>query len=142
MTYKFKWSDKKVGEYLIFITNNPNGTMDEFKELKRDWEILKFVHLNFTQHFWELNKDGKYVSNNETLTLTEILSTLSEGKKKIHTVKRLSDGQLFSLGKNAKCKNGEFVIGYISVYDDGKMMVCSDGESGYVGDYINKIQAA
>ena len=73
---------------------------------KKNYEILAVrYHLNGNKALHTLRKDGRFIfhnsqgtSNNGTYTLKEMLNEIKNGKYKIHTVNRLRDNQIFSIG--------------------------------------------
>lgn len=85
---------------------------DDWEELveEKDYEILSFYHNNklFNKDHAKSSKDYPYWSKENTWL------TFNDRICKIHSVKRISDGQIFTVGD--KIKNG--VIKNIIIKDD------------------------
>ncbi len=121
MKYTFEWTDELVEKYRKYMSETIGGTMKEFKRKKRGWKILKFVGVHSTSQFWELQKDGKYSDGEESISLMDIMPTMSRCDKDIHTVMRLSDGCIFAIGDMVSLGKVDFKIKGFTVYDDGSM---------------------
>ena len=64
------------------------------KEIKKDYEILS---LSFTNNFCYLQKNGEYAYRN-TPNITSTLKVCLSVGWKIHSVKRIFDGEIFTIG--------------------------------------------
>lgn len=140
--YSFDWDDKLVEEYHI-----SGLTMKDFKRIKRNWKIIKFSDFFSHKHFYELNLNGDYTDGQKTFTLIDALKTIGTSndlKVCIHTVQRLSDNIIFSLGSKAVIKKQEFTIEWISVFDDGRVYLDNSkwGKSylNSIGGYLDEIE--
>lgn len=142
MKYQFNWTDELVEEYRL-----AGVTMKEFKRINRNWKILKFSDYFSYKHFYELDLNGNYTDGEKVFSLMDALKTISTSndcKVSIHTVQRLSDGMIFSLGSKAVIKKDEFIIEWISVFEDGRMYL--DNHKRYsddihsIGGYLDEIK--
>lgn len=104
---EFQWTDDLVLEFARF-TNSESSAMNgrytdlatfKVRKTKRDWEIVEF-----SAKYWGHNEvrfsrgnDGSYGAGVNGIVVEEpIEKLLANGK--IHSVRRLSDGEVFSVG--------------------------------------------
>ena len=99
--------------------------LDEYPEIweeviKKDYEILRFVNITTSPRFIlrkcenGLYTDRRYSSRG---TLTEDYM-LTQNHLKIHSVKRLSDGEVFTVGDNLKVWDGVFKLEEIFILEN------------------------
>lgn len=121
---EFKWSDELVREYQTFYVNNPHISIDVImqkfkasKQKKKEWEILSFQYVadNFFLNKNEDGSFGQYFADEEILCQSPV--------HKIHSVRRLSDGEVFTVGDRVSWGlEGNFedkIKGFM--VDDGEM---------------------
>lgn len=101
---------------------------------KEEYEILSFRFIGY-ETIWSLKKDGLYGANTKArYTLEEMLkgkNSVEDGNIEIHSVKRLSDGEIFTIGDSCCWESGgkfreAFKIGEFEIYKD-RFYVYSDG---------------
>jgi hypothetical protein len=98
-----------VSHYWCGSWFNPKN-YPEFWELvvKKSYEILSFINVN--NKIYELQKDGRYF--HYELKYNEYDYCLSE--LKIHSIKRLSDGEVFTIGDKIQLDNDNKEYGTIT----------------------------
>lgn len=110
-----EWSDEN------YFLNEP-GFWEECKE----YEILSFIteDMIFTK-----NSEGRYGNENSVYwTLEDELKAVKNGYRKIHSVKRLSDEEIFFIGDKVTYKTGSnWIINNFSIDSDGDYMMASAG---------------
>lgn len=113
-TTEFQWTDELVMQCFSEIASvpfkeitlsTPKKIMEKFKqskvkkeEPKQDWEILSFRYYG---DIHTKDKDGFYKCPFRYLTYDFALKSIGDGNE-IHSVKRLSDGEVFSIGDKVK----------------------------------------
>lgn len=116
----FKWDDTKVKEFILGLSNTNIPLikelllrLEEFKastHTARDWEVVEFLMIqsynipgSVRPHIFTLEEDGKYHS------VWDIIKTMDDLMRhpdtKINSVKRLSDGELFTIGDEIDFKS-------------------------------------
>jgi hypothetical protein len=108
---EFKWDDELVKEFvrrkvLIYTGNWPHDNVDKFindfkdsKQPKPEWEIVAYISSTTTTVYYK-NSIGEYISKaGEGYPVGVIPSHLN-----IHSVKRLSDGEVFTVGDLVEIK--------------------------------------
>ena len=121
-TDNFQWTDKLVAEYGQFFHscfNNPlkymsKDILQEFKQSKtvssKDYKIISFGSYTNKPVKWVLDENGLYKNNfGSCFTEDELLyprgdghHSVETGEMYIHSVKRLSDGEVFTIGDYVK----------------------------------------
>lgn len=72
--------------------------------IEKDYEILSFKYGNGCLYYLKLRNNGYYVQSDQTIessinyTLEELLDDVKNYNCNIHSVKRLSDGEVFTIG--------------------------------------------
>lgn len=124
----FQWTSELQEKYISILENElfKNGMLPEsfrktFVELntpkpqaenKPDWEIVSCMGANKIIHPYD--KRICLGANKNVVECT------------IHSVKRLSDGEVFSVGDDCWFQDYKFKIHKIYINEDGEMLVCSD----------------
>lgn len=108
---KFEWDDKKIKELFEYIfpltkpadPRNFQNWIDHFKKSKgftptveRDFEILSFVYQEIGTEYFTKDIDGRFRSPFHPHAFIE--RALLRSKFPIHSVRRLSDGEVFTVG--------------------------------------------
>ena len=103
---EFKWTDELVKEFMKDFVIHPNWKtfgddwIEEFKASKQpkpEWEIESFLMRGNTWHKCHYRTEGiQYESNGQYFTLGWGLNIQTEAT--IYSVRRLTDGQLFTVG--------------------------------------------
>jgi hypothetical protein len=131
---------------------NPNDFLEFWEEVvEPDYKILSFINKERDVTF-TLNDDGYYQSNLEIYTLNEMLnytvgSCGNTKKVLIHSVKRLSDGEVFTVGDTIKTHKwgSDNIINSITIADgtnslkEGIWLNC-DGGTQHFSHSIKVIQ--
>jgi hypothetical protein len=137
--FKLAWTDDLVLEFLNRYGNysafeNWKSRVDSFKREKQpkpEWEILDGIHPNSTEpHEW-LTREKVFQQGGATCE--------HEGCK-IHSVKRLSDNQVFTVGDDFLDKSGiRYIIQkfYISEWS-GELLVSKSESVSYNINDISK----
>lgn len=125
MSKEFKWTDAEVKKILHAATGNikdfvmnEDGFLSDFKAShstdKIEWEIVSFKVkgiFGIEDQIWSLNKNGKYSC--ETNLEYSIQTMIKDGDK-IHSVRRLSDNEVFKVGDDIQ--QGEITGIFIGKY--------------------------
>ena len=90
----------KLGNTIDNLENDWIENYPEFweKVVEKDYEILS---LSFTNNFCYLQKNGEYAYRNTPNTTSTLKDCLSVGWK-IHSVKRIFDSKIFTIGDELK----------------------------------------
>jgi len=155
-----KFKHKKTGE----IATYKNGVLkierccveigvepsSEFWEeiVEKDYEILSFIN-NSDPAIWKntpatLRADGKYRINDDSdgWTLDCLLSvgvSVKSGHLKIHSVKRLNDGEVFTVGDEVKSihwTKGSSIIESFEI-KDGKLRILEKGQNSDTSKWLS-----
>lgn len=128
---EFQWNDENIREWALLVSkkfNNPNenggwkgyeievDTFKKSKEPKRDYEILSYSYNNL---IYTKNNLGEFSTGFDASVHLLILHP--ENMTEIHSVKRLSDGQVFSVDEKVYLKEsdgkGVFYINEFTIKD-------------------------
>jgi hypothetical protein len=102
---EFKWTDELAEKYaaqtaveaVFNFDASKRISIEEFKKQqavdKKDWEIVAF---NIDGQIWRKRDNGKYGCN--TILEYPLETMLNDDPDKIHSVRRLSDNEVFSIG--------------------------------------------
>lgn len=105
-----RWGKQKIEKFIIngddiiveFETcRNPFNKIQKVKESKRDWEIVSLIDVKY--------KPQTVVTNENKLpmySLEDYFTKYEKGRWKIHSVRRLSDGEIFCVGDDITWYNG------------------------------------
>lgn len=125
--------------YLINgLTFNPNNH-PEFWELviEKDYEILSYI--TDTKTVWRKNvmNNTYFITNNFGLGLELDILLSDKYNGRIHSIKRLSDGEIFTIGDNIEIRNLNSKIDGFYIKND-YLMITSDLSN--CGDYLKNIK--
>jgi len=109
MKNEFTWSDDLIREFIAFgrrqmhISDQDYLGMDikafkESKQPKKDWEIEAFYYQTDKRNMATKTSNGMFWTGGDMATKQEMLSSVWL----IHSVKRLSDNEVFSIGDNTQ----------------------------------------
>ena len=91
--------------------------------IELDYEILSFIVIE-NKNIWVLNEHKMFkLTSIGSHTLKHMLKCVKEGSINIHSVKRLSDGEVFTISDEEK-EIGIITIFFINCYND--MVICKD----------------
>lgn len=98
----------------IWFINNPEKYPEFWEEvIEKNYEILSYTH-NGSKHIWKKDsqlKDTFCLEDGEISSFTELKDILKYSKiYLIHSVKRLSDGEIFTIGDKVKAFDRTEVI--------------------------------
>lgn len=88
-----------VGGIPLWIVENSS---DWEEIIKKDYEILSFIDIN-TKYIVELYLNGRYGCKEGKGQLLSLDFVLNANYLKIHSVKRISDGEVFTVGDKLTC---------------------------------------
>ena len=136
---EFQWTDELVMEYQNFKPSifSVLSAIEQFKKskAKKEYEIL-----SFKADIFVLCKNA-----NGTFGVYEIeeQDLLSSSAHAIHSVKRLSDGEVFSVGdlvkySDGKCNYEHFIIDNFWINNAGKCLV--RGKDNLICEWVTEIQ--
>lgn len=116
---------ERKGDGYYYPTNSPGGWFNEnihiipfsefWKEVdKKEYEILSFKGLDTIYHLKDNGKYSSAVNGTGTFTDEECLEVF---KNSIHSIKRLSDGEIFTVGDKIIGFTGDdgYIIKYIRI---------------------------
>lgn len=143
-TDNFQWTDElaaEYGQYYHAASNNldhylPKNVLEEFKASKqkpKEWEILSFKQNSDIRDLWlpvpgcdgglwALNGRGSIPYKTEEILNNPLYS--------IHSVRRLSDGEVFTVGERATYGIATAPIEEFSITDD-RMYVTGGEDAGH-----------
>lgn len=138
-------SNYKVSEPRNFtvpkwIIENSN----DWEEVKnKEWEILSFKYGNGCPYFYNLLLNGKYSSSGikqDQYTLVKMLEDVKDCSCVIHSVKRLSDGEVFTIGDkiNTTLENGVITTTINEIKNYSECLYIYTKQGVFVLAYISK----
>jgi hypothetical protein len=123
-----KFNDNNMGWIgNSFIAADPSLEPKLFEEVKeRDWEIVAFRTTIDKPHYapidlYERNESGFYIEKNSGFGWTEY-QMINGSNAKIHSVRRLSDGEVFSVGDEVTDGTRNIKIKSFRVSSSGEFM--------------------
>lgn len=118
------------------VENNTEWFKLKEEEQHKEWQILSFSHNDTGDRLWKLMPNGMYNAIGEDCSIEQLI----DSKFKINSVKRLSDGEVFTIGDNVSCDKcpesfSKQVIEKFIIADKGFMIASCAG----VATSINNI---
>jgi hypothetical protein len=146
----FQWNDLTVAEFAKNLAGDIRLTtiihkLDIFKaskQKKKEWEIIEFLRNGDVFKLMDWQKYRCYTQPTFETTFGQIsLEWALDGKNgcKIHSVRRLSDGEVFTVGDKVRVQpeSGNWHREYDILYfqaNGNKMKVCSDQYTYFIED--------
>ena len=140
-TEQFKWDDKLVQDYIQFYAAsyaasvayfNSDETLEKFKQSKSKKEEPQWEILEIESYGGEIRKliDGEYRLYTDGVGFTATY-LLQRSDSKIKTVKRLSDGEVFSVGDVIKVHTDIKPIVSFELKNNKQIWCSIDNAKGY-----------
>ena len=160
----FRGKDSPYYIFKKYVENYPEF-WEKVKKKKVEYQILSFSYPNSTCRMWEnnvakLQDDGNYHLGGLSWTLDSMLNKevcVTSGHIKIHSVKRLIDGEIFTVGDTTNHnsiikaielgkgygglwfvtdeeENYGFAIGDMEIHIKEPLLITEDGVTAYLGD--------
>jgi hypothetical protein len=156
----FVWTDKLVREFDRYYKSDDSAVfqtvqdaIDAFKQSKQqsvvnnEWEIVSFYR---DETKWIKQPNGYYRNNYGSefpygsLMFDEKGASVKNGKIKIHSVRRINDGEVFTVGDEVcfqRQSNLHFVIDNFCIRQD-KVMLARSKDDGFGGSVVEVIDRA
>ena len=150
---KYKLIKQYPGSAALGTIAQPNDLLqhDFFEKYSEYWEEVKdhaYQFISFSSNRWSdrlatLDENGRYatLAGSVGWTLQELLevgASVKSGDVKIHSVKRLSDGEIFTIGDKAKT-TGKDHSHTITSFRIKQYCIGKDSNNNYLYDGIDKI---
>ena len=131
-------SQKDEDHYWNGLWFNPENYPEFWEEVvEKDYEILS---LSFTNNFCYLQKNGEYAYRNTYNTTSTLKDYLSAGWK-IHSVKRLSDSEIFTIGDKVVGYNNSIAkIKTIDLVGEISLNIGTDKHEGFSLKNLKKVK--
>jgi hypothetical protein len=126
----FKWTDELVKQYAeVYRFSSSRTSIEQFKEdhqPKKEYEILSYT---FQKRVYNKNNFGEFCCGFDAPVQSLLLHP--EDMKTIHSVKRLSDNEIFTVGDRVQFYNNSVIE---SFKVSGNTMVC---DLSYTEQYMD-----
>ena len=129
----------KLGNIIDNLENDWIENYPEFWEevVEKDYEILS---LSFTNNFCYLQKNGEYAYRNTPNTTSTLKGCLSVGWK-IHSVKRIFDGEVFTIDDKVVGYNNSIAkIKTIDLVGEISLNIGTDKSEGFSLKNLKKVK--
>jgi len=117
----------------------PDNHVDKVKP-KLDYEILSFTSRWHTTEICIKYDNGRFGRNWGDKTVEEMLTEVSNNFRKIHSIKRLSDGEIFTVGDKVEVYGMSYnITGFTTgMYNDNLFRITVNTNTNYLLKNVNK----